>query len=100
MLAAVVHRSIALDAQDEATRGLGIADTQIDAVAGATYLRHDIEPAVGSNPEIELDSLSIEAGVIRLIRDGTVVLEEPAPCALDVMLSSPQAYLRSLLSQG
>ncbi|NVB40631.1 hypothetical protein G6O69_22525 [Pseudenhygromyxa sp. WMMC2535] len=60
-------------------------------------LRVDLEPTVVPAVGIGVDRIELEAGLLRLFLDGHLILEEPAPCTLELMLSTPQVYLRSLL---
>ncbi len=54
----------------------------------------DVQRALG------IDRLVLDAGLLRVIENGgRVALEEPVPCSRQVLLDSPQAFLRSLLEQ-
>jgi hypothetical protein len=48
-----------------------------------------------------VERLVLDGGLLRVIGgDGHVLVEEPAPCTRQVLLDSPQAYLRSLLERN
>ena len=65
---------------------------------GAPWSLHlDLEPSEVARSNTGVDRIELEGGLLRLIQSGAVLSEEPAPCASEVLFSSPEGFLRSLL---
>ncbi|MFV8754707.1 PEP/pyruvate-binding domain-containing protein [Nannocystaceae bacterium ST9] len=51
--------------------------------------------------ELGIERIVLDGGLMRVFgSEGRVLLEEPAPCTRQVLLDSPQAFLRALLERG
>jgi hypothetical protein len=61
----------------------------------------DLSLASEAATTLGMDRLVLEGGLLRVFAsDGRVLVEEPAPCTRQVLLDSPQAYLRALLDRS
>lgn len=69
-----------------------------ELAAGAPWsLKLQLEPTVAPAVGVGMDELVFDHGLLRLAREGATINEEPAPCTPKLLLSSPRAYLRSLI---